>query len=508
LNKEAIILDNRKRVGIESFEDLFENISSMYVAVDILGNIYFINSYGAKQLGYIPSELSNTSLLAVTFGEDKIKLKEQLYRVMDHPARVVQWKDRKVSKSGDVLWFLNEVSRIDGDDGAFILFNSINITESKRVEGIVKEDTIHTCTEHSTEKKLHETKELLGSFIESSPDAIVVFDLEGYVLRINPSFEKMFGWTSQEAIGTKLSVTPEFLIPEREKHIKEMISGKVITDIETVKQRRDGSLVDVSATLSPIRNEKGKVIAFTGIARDITELKRSRELFQNTEKLSIAGQLAAGIAHEIRNPLTSLKGFLQLMELGGEQKREYYKIMKDELNRIELILSELLILVKPDVVNFQQKDMRSIFEQVVTLLDTQAIMNNVQILTIFDEEKLLIDCDENQIKQVFINFIKNGIEAMPKGGELVTEVKKEEDTVMIRIQDQGCGIPEEQLAKIGQPFYTTKENGTGLGLMVTYNIIENHQGSVSVESKVNKGTTFTIVLPTLQSKYKGNKVEG
>lgn len=494
MNKAGVIPDKRKRTRLESYEEFLHNLNSMYIAVDILGNIYFINSSGANQLGYTPSELSDKSLLSITFNEDKRKLKEQLYKIVDQPARILQWEDRKVSKSGSVLWFLNEADIIDSYDGAFILFNSINITEHKRIEALVKEEY------NLTEKNLLETRELLESLINNSFDAIVVLDLEGYVLRINPNFEKMFGWTCQEVIGRKLLVTPDYLIPEKEEHIKKVISGKVIKGVKTVKQRKDGSLFDVSVTLSPIRNAEGEVIAFTGIARDITELNKSRELLQNTEKLSIAGQLAAGIAHEIRNPLTSLKGFLQLMELGGEQKKEYYKIMKDELNRIELILSELLIIVKPEVVSFKQKDIRTIVEQVVTLLDTQAIMNNIQIATIFDVEKLIIDCYENQIKQVFINFIKNGIEAMPKGGELVIEVKKEGDTVKIRIQDQGCGIPEDQLAKIGQPFYTTKENGTGLGLMVTYNIIENHHGSVSVTSKINEGATFTIILPISQSK--------
>lgn len=232
------------------------------------------------------------------------------------------------------------------------------------------------------------------------------------------------------------------------------------------------------------------------IIRDISERKKNEELLINSEKLYIAGQLAAGIAHEIRNPLTSLKGFLQLIASGRSNGGNFYDIMKTELLRIETIVSELLMLSKPQIYDFAYKDTRQIMSDTVNLLETQAILHNVIIEFHSDYRPLWVLGVENQLKQVFINVLKNAIEAMQNGGVVTIEmVLDEEETVSIRIQDQGSGISKEQLSKIGQPFYTTKDKGTGLGLMVTYKIVDNHQGQITAESEMEIGTTFIIRLP-------------
>jgi two-component system sporulation sensor kinase A len=232
------------------------------------------------------------------------------------------------------------------------------------------------------------------------------------------------------------------------------------------------------------------------IIRDISERKKNEELLINSEKLYVAGQLAAGIAHEIRNPLTSLKGFLQLLSTGRGNASSFYEIMKSELVRIESIVSELLMLSKPQIYEFVHKDSRQIMSETVTLLDTQAILHNVVIEFHADYRPLWVFGVENQLKQVFINVLKNAIEAMPVGGVVVINMSLDEARgVMIRIKDEGSGIPAEQLSKIGQPFYTTKDKGTGLGLMVTYKIVDNHQGQITAETMIGVGTTFIIQLP-------------
>ncbi|OBZ11173.1 MULTISPECIES: ATP-binding protein [Bacillales] len=232
------------------------------------------------------------------------------------------------------------------------------------------------------------------------------------------------------------------------------------------------------------------------IIRDISERKKNEELLINSEKLYVAGQLAAGIAHEIRNPLTSLKGFLQLLSTGRGNSSNFYEIMKSELVRIESIVSELLMLSKPQIYEFVYKDSRQIMSETVNLLDTQAILHNVVIEFHADYRPLWVFGVENQLKQVFINVLKNAIEAMPSGGVVTINMSLDEARgVLIRIKDEGSGIPTEQLSKIGQPFYTTKDKGTGLGLMVTYKIVDNHQGHISAETQMGVGTTFIIQLP-------------
>ncbi|OMF32645.1 hypothetical protein BK133_14175 [Paenibacillus sp. FSL H8-0548] len=232
------------------------------------------------------------------------------------------------------------------------------------------------------------------------------------------------------------------------------------------------------------------------IIRDISERKKNEELLINSEKLYVAGQLAAGIAHEIRNPLTSLKGFLQLITTGRGNSSHFYDIMKSELERIETIVSELLMLSKPQSYELVHHDSGRIMEDTVNLLQTQAILHGVTIEFELEARPLWVLGVESQLKQVFINLLKNAIESMHSGGVVSISMSLEEEQgVIIRIKDEGSGIGKEQLAKIGQPFYTTKDKGTGLGLMVTYKIIDNHHGQITAESVVGVGTTFIIKLP-------------
>ncbi|MUT65994.1 PAS domain S-box protein [Paenibacillus sp. NEAU-GSW1] len=231
------------------------------------------------------------------------------------------------------------------------------------------------------------------------------------------------------------------------------------------------------------------------IIRDISERKKNEELLIKSEKLSIAGQLAAGIAHEIRNPLTSLKGFLQLIASGRSQSL-YYDIMNSELVRIESVVSELLMLSKPQVYELNRQDVRNMLADTVTLMETEANLHNVEMVLQLEQRPLWIQCVSNQIKQVFINVVKNAIDAMPQGGLIKISAELEEDHyVKISIQDEGLGMDEKQLLKIGQPFYTTKVKGTGLGLMISYKIIINHQGCIIPSSIEGVGTTFVIRLP-------------
>lgn len=233
------------------------------------------------------------------------------------------------------------------------------------------------------------------------------------------------------------------------------------------------------------------------LTRDADAIYEPENLLQS-EKLAAAGQLAAGIAHEIRNPLTSLKGFLQLLKSGSSSaaKREaYVTIMLEELGRIEQILGELLVLSRPRDAQFAKTRIAHMIRQVVLLLQPQAVMRGVEIKVRPISDTAYIYCDENQIKQVLINIVKNGIEAMERGGTLTIEVFAEGDTAAIRIADQGTGIPPDKLDRLGSPFFTTKENGTGLGLTVCYRIVRNHGGRIGVESRQGEGTTFTLYLP-------------
>lgn len=349
------------------------------------------------------------------------------------------------------------------------------------------------------EEDLQAKTEQLESFIENNADAILILNIDSVVQRINGTFENVFGWSKEEIVGVPIDDLP-FVPVEYGEEVARMRehlrTGQPIIYAETIRKRKNGEPLNVALTVSPILDGSGKVNGCSITLRDITERNIAQEHVRNSEKLAIAGQLAAGIAHEIRNPITSIKGFTQLMRSGVSEKQAYYEIMASEIERIELILNELLILAKPQTIKFERKDICAILNQVMTLLDSQANLNGVEFETRFDSVTPYLYCDENQLKQVFINFIKNAIESMPSGGKLIIEaVGNDDGQMVIRLVDEGCGIPADVLSKLGQPFYTTKEKGTGLGFMVSRKIIEQHSGSILIESEVNKGTVIEITLP-------------
>ncbi|WP_182299209.1 ATP-binding protein [Cohnella cholangitidis] len=344
------------------------------------------------------------------------------------------------------------------------------------------------------DKRLNQMDERYRLLVENSLDTIAILkgDRWGFV---NAAGLRMFeAETDGDLIGKSIYT---FLPAKDHNAVKERLHNLVFVGsgkpIEQDWFTLNGKVLhtEIVETMTTLDNEP----AIQVIIRDISERKKNEELLINSEKLYVAGQLAAGIAHEIRNPLTSLKGFLQLIASGRKSNNSYYDIMNAELDRIEDIVSELLMLSKPQVYELSYQDMRVMMRDTVTLLETQAILHNIAIEAEYGTDPLWIYGVENQIKQVFINVIKNAIEAMIDGGVIGIKLSRENDRVYIRIRDEGPGIDEDQLAKIGQPFYTTKEKGTGLGLMVSYKIVDNHQGKIEVNSEIGKGTLFEIMLP-------------
>jgi len=382
------------------------------------------------------------------------------------------------SQLGDITYIasLRPIKR--GEQVVEVIASCIDITERK-----------------AAEENLRATKEMLESFITNTSDAIEVTDLNANVLQVNCAFEKMYGWKRDEVEGKRLPIIPEASLSEVDEISKQLLSGMEITDYETVRLHKDGSLLNVSLTVSPIKNATGETIAIACISRDITERKKTEELLRKSDRLSVVGQLAAGLAHEIRNPLTSLKGFLQLMYEKGPDLQNYYDIMRSELNRINFIVSEFLIIAKPQAVHYDYYSLNQIIHTVIQLIEPEAMLNNVRISTYLSDDPIILYCSEIQLKQVFINLLKNSIEAMPSGGSVRVEARLYVDTVKISLRDNGTGIPQDRLAFLGEPFYTTKEKGTGLGLMMCFKIIETHQGAIDIQSRVHEGTDVKITLP-------------
>lgn len=368
-------------------------------------------------------------------------------------------------------WF--DVRVYPSSSGLSVFFK--DITEQKKI-----------LTQHEQHYK---------SLFEQNSDAVYAFDLKGNYLSVNSKTEKMLGYTEEELL--QLSFGPLVYKDDLERvkqHYQNATNG-MTQNYEARALHKDGHIVHVNVTNIPIIVD-GDIVGVYGIAKDITMEKQTEERLLRSEKLSAVGQLSASIAHEIRNPLTSLKGFLQLMKTSSNDNlQDYFCIMLEEINRIETITGELLLLAKPQVHQFQFEDIKEMIKNVVILIRSQALMNKIDIVVNSDELPL-VNCIGIQIKQVFINLIKNAIESMPDGGKININLQNDcKGNVFIQVIDHGCGIPEELLPKIGLPFYTTKDKGTGLGMMTTLKIIEAHGGTVDILSEAGKGTTINIYMP-------------
>nr|WP_295969734.1 response regulator [uncultured Bacillus sp.] len=389
-------------------------------------------------------------------------------------------------------------------------YHTLQINEEK-LEALVKERTNELILTNKKllqeidEKeiamvKLEESEEKYRQLTEESPVAILVKKEknEKYSF-INQTGVLLFKANSKEEVLNQ--------------PIKKLIHPSDYERIENLKEERDkgqftlecrlvclnGEVIDVEVKSIPLIYQGEPALHL--MIRDITELKRSREFMQQSEKLTVVGELAAGIAHEIRNPLTSLKGFTQLLGDRIDTDQEYMNIMIAEIERINTIVSELLLLAKPSKLEFKPINLGDILENIMTLMSAQANLYGIKIKLLSEKplNKSYIFGIEDKIKQVFINLVKNAIESMEDGGEIIIQVIGGDHQIEIKFIDAGCGIPHELLSKLGKPFFTTKDRGTGLGLMVCYSIIESHHGTMMIDSMNGKGTIVTVSLPVYQT---------
>ncbi|WP_096190962.1 PAS domain-containing sensor histidine kinase [Neobacillus soli] len=342
---------------------------------------------------------------------------------------------------------------------------------------------------------LRESEQKYRRIFEDSIDGLILWDNQHRIVDINCAAEKMIGISREKLIGKQIYDPYSHQEKNKQeilKHIEHVLNnGHGNSTIMFDKEDGKKQYFEYSSKLEIVEG-----LNFT-VFKDVSEKVEMQEHLRKSDTLNVIGELAAGIAHEIRNPMTALKGFIQLLE-GNITKEHsmYYQVITTELARIDSIINEFLALAKPQAIRFQEKDINQIMKETVDLLNAQAVLYNVQFFTNYDEQLPLVFCEPNQLKKVFINLIKNAIEGMPSGGNItITLQKVENQQIQISIKDDGTGISKEKIKKLGEPFYTTKERGTGLGLMVSYRIIDEHKGNIRVESEEGKGAIFYITLP-------------
>ncbi|PWK06289.1 PAS domain S-box protein [Tumebacillus permanentifrigoris] len=465
----------------EHLESFISNTTDAIYLIDHEGIVIRVNAAFERIYGWSAEEIVGQPFDLLIPSECEAEVQE-LRRRLAQDNHLTDYETVRVRKDGTRIDVSITVSIISDANGEFSLLAGIGreITERKRVETALREiESLHRLiTEHTT-------------------DIIALYDNDFVLQYVSPSVKEIFGIDAEDYIGR---YNVDQVHPEDHQLVVESLAllyqSKEPMQREYRQLHVDGHYVWIDMKGMPVFDALGDVMGIVVIGRDITERRRAEELLRKSDKLAVVGQLAAGVAHEIRNPLTSIKGFAQLLKGRFAEIDHYFDIMLSELDRIEFIMNEFLVLAKPQAVTYGRAELRDLLGDITALIETQAIINNVQIFTEFADDLPPITCEVNRLKQVFVNILKNAIEAMPDGGDLMILTEREgEDAVRVRVLDTGCGIHPDRIPKLGEPFYTTKERGTGLGLMVSSKIVKDHKGDIRFHSRMGQGTSVEVVLP-------------
>jgi PAS domain S-box-containing protein len=381
-----------------------------------------------------------------------------------------------------------------------ILVHAIEVTDRVLARKAIDES-------HERLVAAHMASQQLAEIVLSSEDAIVSKDLQGIVTSWNPGAEKMFGYTAEEMIGTSITrILPPEMVDDEERILATIARGERIQHFETVRMTKDGERIDVSLTISPVRDESGRIVGASKIARDITQRKRSERALRTTERLASVGRLAATIAHEINNPLEAVTNLVYLAKANTEDPvvRPYLDQAEEELSRVSLLTRQTLGFYR-ETKGTRALTLGSVITPLVFALQPRARTKAVGIWTNLRQDPE-IQAVPGEIRQLIANLIGNSIDAAAGGSSIqvrVSEVSfvrgERKAGVRLTISDQGEGIPLSARARIFEPFFTTKkEAGTGLGLWVCQNIVEKHGGSIRYRTSTGpgqSGTVFCVFLP-------------
>jgi len=363
----------------------------------------------------------------------------------------------------------------------------------------------------NTGSKEDENRELmiLKHAVENTNEAFVTIDKNHRVLFFNKAAEKVFGYGRKEIIGHDLNVimSPACSRNHREavaRYVKTRIPGRIGHVTDMVASRKNGETFPASISFSVTEVEEQ--LFFTGIVRDLTKTKELQEQVMQSERLAALGQMVAEITHEIKNPLMMIGGFAQqlMRETDDEKNLKKLNIITEEIRRLELLLADLKEFYQVRTIVSEPVDIRELLEKVFSLVKEECERHNIQTEAQLDEGALTVSGDRGRLEQVFLNLVKNSIEAMESGGKILIQSRLSGDQVEIMVTDEGCGISEQDRDKVFSPFFTTKKHGTGLGLCISKRIIEDHGGSsFFLKSEEGKGTTFKIRLPLYRGALEG-----
>jgi len=482
----------------ERYKALFDLVADSVFMVNSDNMIVAVNKREEQALGYAETNVAGCSLLEVVLpgyhdalrgwlrdtvsGQRKVPTQEVIVRHAD---------GRETPAEMDLI-------RVGVADQLSVMVQLRDITDRKRLERQLEayreelEDKVRERT-----REIEDTKQYLESLLENANDVIYTLDIEQQFTYVNSKIEA-WGYRKEDLIGRPYLA----LLSKRHrgKRLKSTldIGAKQVYEVEVVT--RTGEPRAVTVSVSPLYGAEGTILGLMGIARDMTETKKMEEQIRNSEKLASIGKLAAGVAHEINNPLGGILNCLYNLRKGTvspSRQEEYRLSMEEGVRRVQKIVRQLLDFSQQHVPEFALTNINQVVDRVLALTTHLFAQKRILLETEFGQGLPNVMIDRHMIEQVLMNLVLNAVQAMTDGGTLTIRTSVAEGICLIEVRDTGSGIPSAVLPRIFDPFFTTNREGegTGLGLSVSLGIAERHGGKILVDSEVGKGSTFTLCIP-------------
>ncbi len=447
--------------------------------------IVFINDQGVKLFGAKnPDDIVGKSPLELIHPDDHAAVRARLQQLVEGRETVPLVEEKIVRLDGRVVDVETSAARFIDHEGMGIQVVLRDISDRKRAD-----------------QTLQKERDFIDAVLETAGALVVVLDRDGRILRFNRACEQTTGYSSEEVLGRH--VWDLFVIPDEVDAVKAMFErlrgGEPRNDYENYWKGKDGFLRRISWTNTVLTDPNGKVDYIVAAGLDITDFKHMQEQLRKTERIAELGTLASGMAHEIGTPMNVILGRAEYLfqRVTDEGTKKGLATIVTQVERITKVMNQLLAFARRKTPERRAVDLGQTIDESLEMFHERMTHSHITVEKVIEANMPSVLADRDQLIQVLINLVMNSIHAMPEGGRLRLSLDREDSHVRLGVSDTGQGMPEEIRSKVFDPFFTTKDfgKGTGLGLTVVKGIIEEHGGTIAVESGVDKGTTFWIRLP-------------
>ena len=484
----AIIRDLTERMRAEElFRLVVESSPSGMLMVDESGTILLVNRQIEQLFGYERAELIGQlveMLVPQRVRSHHAGDRDEFFAHSEHRAMGKGRDLYGVRKDGQEFRLEIGLNPVLTQGGMRVLASVVDISERKRAE-----------------QTLQKERDFIDAVLETAGTLVVVLDREGRIQRFNRACEQTTGYSSEEVMGRY--VWDLFLIPDEVDGVKgvfkRLLGGEPRNDYENYWKGKDGLLRRISWSNTVLTDSNGKVDYIVAVGIDVTDFKHMQEQLRKTEQIAELGTLASGMAHEIGTPMNVILGRAEylLKRTADEGMKKGLTTIIMQIERITKVMTQLLAFARRRTPERRIVDLGAIVDETLDIFQDRITHSRITVEKAIEADVPAVSADRDQLIQVLINLVINSLHAMPEGGRLRLSLDREDSHVRLGVSDTGHGMPEEIRSKIFEPFFTTKDfgKGTGLGLTVVKGIVEEHGGTIAVESAVDKGTTFWIRLP-------------